>query len=143
MTEPVAVPTPSPTDQPYLSRRLNWVTQLARHAMMQPDATALRFLGQTTTWAQLHDRVERLAGALYRRGVRFGDRVLILMLNRTEYVESILAVNRLGAIAVPVNFRMTPPEIAYLVSDCQARFVITEPVLADELPARRARRRAS
>ena len=130
MTEPVAVPTPSPTDQPYLSRRLNWVTQLARHAMMQPDATALRFLGQTTTWAQLHDRVERLAGALYRRGVRFGDRVLILMLNRTEFVEAMLAANRLGAIAVPVNFRMTPPEIAYLVGDCQARVIVTEPVLA-------------
>jgi len=130
VTEPVAVPTPSPTDQPYLSRRLNWVTQLARHAMMQPDATALRFLGQTTTWAQLHDRVERLAGALYRRGVRFGDRVLILMLNRTEFVEAMLAANRLGAIAVPVNFRMTPPEIAYLVGDCQARVIVTEPVLA-------------
>ena len=48
------------------------------------------------------------------------------MLNRTEFIESFLAVNKLGAIAVPVNFRMTPPEIAFLVSDCQARVVITE-----------------
>ena len=122
---------PDSTTQPYLSRRFNWCNQLTRHAFMQPDATALRFMGKTTTWADLDRRVTRLAGALSRRGVAFGDRVLILMLNRTEYVESILAVNRLGAIAVPVNFRMTPPEIAYLVSDCQARFVITEPVLAD------------
>ena len=71
-----------------------------------------------------------LAGALRRRGVGFGDRVLILMLNRTEFIESFLAANKLGAIAVPVNFRMTPPEIAFLVSDCQARVVITEAVLA-------------
>ena len=97
---------------------------------MQPDATALRFLGRTTTWRELDARVTALAGALSRRGVTFGDRVLILMLNRTEFIESFLAINKLGAIAVPVNFRMTPSEIAFLVSDCQARVVITVSVLA-------------
>ena len=122
---------PSPTDQPYLARRQNWTNQLARHALMQPDTTALRFLGHTTTWGELDRRVTALAGALSRRGVGFGDRVLILMLNRTEFIESFLAANKLGAIAVPVNFRMTPPEIAFLVSDCQARVVITETVLAN------------
>lgn len=121
---------PDPTAQPYLARRQNWTNQLARHALMQPDATALRYLGKTTTWRELDERVGALAGALSRRGVGFGDRVLILMLNRTEYIESFLAVNKLGAIAVPVNFRMTPPEIAFLVSDCQAKVVITEAVLA-------------
>jgi fatty-acyl-CoA synthase len=121
---------PSLTEQPYLARRQNWITQLARHALMQPDATALRFLGHTTTWADLDRRVTALAGALSRRGVGFGDRVLILMLNRTEFIESFLAANKLGAIAVPVNFRMTPPEIAFLVSDCQAHVVVTEAVLA-------------
>jgi fatty-acyl-CoA synthase len=121
---------PSPTEQPYLARRQNWTNQLARHALMQPDATAFRFLGHTTTWGELDRRVTALAGALSRRGVGFGDRVLILMLNRTEFIESFLAANKLGAIAVPVNFRMTPPEIAFLVSDCRARVVITEAVLA-------------
>ena len=122
---------PDLTAQPYLARRQNWTNQLARHALMQPDATALRFLGHTTTWRDLDRRVATLAGALSRRGVGFGDRVLILMLNRTEFIESFLAVNKLGAIAVPVNFRMTPPEIAFLVSDCQAEVVITESVLAN------------
>ncbi|MFL6086470.1 MAG: fatty-acid--CoA ligase FadD5 [Mycobacterium sp.] len=121
---------PSPTEQPYLARRQSWTNQLARHALMQPDATALRFLGHTTTWGELDQRVTALAGALSRRRVGFGDRVLILMLNRTEFIESFLAANKLGAIAVPVNFRMTPPEIAFLVGDCQARVVITEAVLA-------------
>jgi fatty-acyl-CoA synthase len=117
-------------EQPYLARRQNWVNQVARHALMQPEKTALRFLGHTTTWRDLDDRVSALAGALSRRGVGSGDRVLVLMLNRTEYIESVLAVNKLGGIAVPVNFRMTPPEIAFLVGDCQARVVITEAVLA-------------
>jgi fatty-acyl-CoA synthase len=121
---------PPLTEQPYLARRQNWTNQLARHALMQPDATALRFLGHTTTSGELDRRVTALAGALSRRGVGFGDRVMVLMLNRTEFIESFLAANRLGAIAVPVNFRMTPPEIAFLVSDCQAQIVITEAVLA-------------
>ena len=123
--------TTDPTEQPFLARRQNWTTQLARHSLMQPDATALRFLGNTTTWRELDNRVTALSGALRRRGVAFGDRVLILMLNRTEFIESFLAINKLGAIAVPVNFRMTPPEIAFLVSDCQAKVVITESVLAN------------
>ncbi|ORA15220.1 MULTISPECIES: fatty-acid--CoA ligase FadD5 [Mycobacterium avium complex (MAC)] len=117
-------------EQPYLARRQNWVNQLERHALMQPNATALRFLGNSLTWGDLRRRVAALADALSRRGVGFGDRVMILMLNRTEFVESVLAVNMLGAIAVPLNFRLTPAEIAFLVQDCEARVIITEPVLA-------------
>lgn len=55
---------------------------------------------------------------------------MVLMLNRPEFMESVLAINMLGAIAVPLNFRLTAAEIAFLVQDCQARVVITEAVLA-------------
>ena len=55
---------------------------------------------------------------------------MVLMLNRTEFVESVLAANMIGAIAVPINFRLTPPEIAFLVEDCEARVMVTESVLA-------------
>lgn len=118
------------TEQPYLSRRQNWVTQLTRHALMQPNATAVRFMGRTITWAELHSRVKGLAGAFHRRGVGVGDRVMILMLNRPEFVETCLAATMLGAIAVPVNFRLTPSELAYLVEDCGAAVLVTEPTLA-------------
>lgn len=116
--------------QPYLARRQNWVNQLERHAMMQPDVPALRFVGNTMTWADLRRRVAALAGALSGRGVGFGDRVMILMLNRTEFVESVLAANMIGAIAVPLNFRLTPTEIAVLVEDCVAHVMLTEAALA-------------
>lgn len=116
--------------QHYLARRQNWVNQLERHAMMQPDAPALRFVGNTMTWADLRRRVAALAGALSGRGVGFGDRVMILMLNRTEFVESVLAANMIGAIAVPLNFRLTPTEIAVLVEDCVAHVMLTEAALA-------------
>lgn len=128
--EPHASQASHPTEQPYLARRQNWVNQLERHAQMQPQAVALRFMGRTLTWADLQRRVSALAGALSRRGVGFGDRVMILMLNRPEFVEAMLATNMLGAIAVPLNFRLTPSEIGFLVEDCEARVVVTEEVLA-------------
>ena len=129
MTAQLASHLTEATEQPYLARRQNWVNQLERHALMQPHGTALRFLGNTVTWAALQRRVVALADALSRRGVGFGDRVMILMLNRTEFVESVLAVNSLGAIAVPLNFRLTSAEIVFLVEDCEARVMITESVL--------------
>jgi fatty-acyl-CoA synthase len=55
---------------------------------------------------------------------------MILMLNRAEFVEAMLATNMVGAIAVPLNFRLTPPEIGFLVEDCEARVMVTEAVLA-------------
>ncbi|GGG18649.1 putative fatty-acid-CoA ligase FadD [Rhodococcoides trifolii] len=116
--------------QPDSARRNNWNNQVRRHALMNADGVALRFLGATTTWRELADRTDRLAGALHGRGVGFGDRVLILMLNRPDYLESVLAINALGAIAVPVNFRMTPPEVVYLAENSGSMLLITDATLA-------------
>ena len=63
--------------------------------------------------------------ALARRGVGFGDRVLILALNYPEYIEAVFGITALGAIAVPVNFRLTPPEVAYIVGDSGAKAIVT------------------
>lgn len=97
---------------------------------MKPGAPALRFEGRTTTWLELDERVTKLSNALHVLGVSTGDRVMILMLNRPEFVETVLAANRLGAVAVPVNFRLTPPELAFLVDDCGSAVLITEAALA-------------
>ncbi len=124
-----------PSDQPYAATRHHWMNWVARHALMQPEAVAFRYLGADTTWRALHERSTALAAALARRGVGTGDRVVTLTLNRTEFFETVLAVGALGAIAVPVNFRLTPPEVRWIVEDCGARVVVTEPAL---LPLARA-----
>ena len=67
------------------------------------------------TWAELHARVLSLAAVFADRGVGRGDRVAILMTNRPEFVECVLAANAIGAIAVPINFRLTPDEVAYVL----------------------------
>ncbi|MBB5913885.1 fatty-acyl-CoA synthase [Nocardia transvalensis] len=116
-------------DEPIRSRRNHWNNQIAAHALMRPEAVALRFRGQDTTWKQLHERSLAFADALARRGVGFGDRVLILALNYPEYLEAVFGINALGAIAVPVNFRLTPPEVAYIVADSGAKVVVTDSLL--------------
>ncbi|MEV5836653.1 fatty-acid--CoA ligase FadD5 [Nocardia sp. NPDC052112] len=116
-------------DEPIRSRRNHWNNQIASHAQMRPDAVAVRFRGVDTTWRQLHERSLKFADALARRGIGFGDRVLILALNYPEYLEAVFGINALGAIAVPVNFRLTPPEVAYIVSDCGAKAIVTDTML--------------
>ncbi|MEV6138622.1 fatty-acid--CoA ligase FadD5 [Nocardia sp. NPDC051990] len=116
-------------DEPIRSRRNHWNNQLASHAQMRPDAVAVRFRGVDTTWRQLHNRSLKFAGALARRGIGFGDRVLILALNCPEYLEAVFGINALGAIAVPVNFRFTPPEVAYIVGDSGAKAIVTDTML--------------
>ncbi|QIS23765.1 fatty-acid--CoA ligase FadD5 [Nocardia terpenica] len=116
-------------DEPVRSRRNHWNNQLATHARMRPDAVAIRYRGADTTWRQLHERSQRFADALARRGIGFGDRVLILALNHPEYLEAVFGITALGAIAVPVNFRLTPPEVAYIVADSGARAVVTDTLL--------------
>jgi fatty-acyl-CoA synthase len=108
------------------ARRNHWNTHLDRHAFMQPGAAAFHFEKGDPTWAELRGRVVTLAAAMARRGVEPGDRVAVLMGNRPEFVEVVLAVNRLGAIAVPINFRMTGPEAAYVLEDSGSRLVFTD-----------------
>ncbi|MGZ8176851.1 AMP-binding protein [Williamsia sp. SKLECPSW1] len=125
-TAAAAQPFPRDTE-PLISQRHTWVNQVRMHAIMRPDEFAIRHEGRSTTWRELESRMSRLAAALDERGVRFGDRVLVLTLNRVEFFETVLAVNALGAIVVPVNFRMAPPEVLHLVTDTAARAIVHEP----------------
>jgi len=112
------------------ARRCHWVNHLARHAHEQPDAVAFRFGGHSVTWRELEVRVGLLADAFARRGVGHGDRVLLLLTNRLEFVEAMFAANRLGAIAVPVNFRLSPAELTYIIGDSDPRIIVVEQLLA-------------
>ena len=120
------------------ARRNTWTAWVGTHAEMKPDAEAFRYRSRSTTWRELDDRIHRLASALARRGVGRGDRVMLLALNCTEFVETVLATGLLGALAVPVNVRLTPAEIAYLVGDCSPTLVVTDALLAPLVGAVRA-----
>lgn len=120
---------PTPIIPPAI-RRNHWMNHIRTQASRQPDAPMLKFLGETTSWSQMVDAMERISAALARRGVTAGDRVLLLTLNHPQTLMSIFAINNLGAIAVPVNVRMTPEEVAYIVEDSGADLVIVDAPLS-------------
>jgi fatty-acyl-CoA synthase len=105
---------------------VSWAHLLRRHAHLLPDKPAIRFEGRTLTFAELDRRIDRLAAALAARGVGAGDRVAILSGNRPEILETVGATARLGAIAVPINFRLVGPEVAFLLADSGAAAVVTD-----------------
>lgn len=111
---------------PAWSFRHHWMSQAAAHALTRPDKPALRHLGQTTTWAQLSRRSLQLAAALADRGVAAGDRVAMLTLNHPWFVESVFAANSLGAMAVPLSFRLAPLELDYVLADCTPSAIVVD-----------------
>ncbi|MGH3745050.1 MAG: long-chain-fatty-acid--CoA ligase [Mycobacteriales bacterium] len=112
------------------ARRLSHGEQLARVTRKNPHKPAFRFEGRELTFSQLDERVTRLAHALADRGVGSGDRVAILMTNRIEVVEGYFAANRLGAIAVPINFRLVADEVSFILGDSGAKALLVDAGLA-------------
>src|SRR5215471_15060593 len=108
----------------------HWVDHVARHAHAAPDRVAIRFEDRSITWSALNDRVRRVAAGFVAHGVEKGDRIAILMTNRPEFVEVALAANAIGAIGVPLNFRLAPDEAAYILSHSAAKVVVTDHLLA-------------
>ena len=85
-----------------------------------PDKTALIYGTQQQTYRQLSQRSEHLAAALSAKfNIQKGERVGLLSSNCIEMVEVMFALSRLGAIAVPLNIRLTAKELEFIVSDCQ------------------------
>ncbi|MFD0477077.1 AMP-binding protein [Nonomuraea thailandensis] len=91
------------------------------------DHVAITGPAGTLTYAQLAARVAELATGLRELGVRPEERVLLVMSDRPETVITILAVMRLGAIAVPVSTMYNGAELGDLVRDCRARLVVATP----------------
>jgi len=100
------------------------VNALRRAAQTSPDRIASVHQGRSWTWAQVQDRVARLAGVLRAHGVEPGDRVALLGWNSDRYLESVLAAAWAGAVIVPLNTRLAPPEIAYQVGHSGAKLFI-------------------
>jgi fatty-acyl-CoA synthase len=106
---------------------------LDRGRRAHAERTALVFGGEQRTHAALHDRAARLGAALAAGGVRPGGRVALLLHNGLEFPEALLACHRIGACAVPINFRLTANEVAYIFEDSGATALIAG-VRPDGLP---------
>ncbi len=122
--------TTQPT-RPMMQADVNWCAVLAHHATRTPDRAITIFEGETTTYRQMADRVAALAAGLRARGVGRGDVVGLLSYNCPEFLETLFAANHLGAIAMPVNWRLAAPEVRYILEHSEARALVCDAALIE------------
>src|SRR5262249_30608401 len=105
---------------------------IARNADFTPDKIALRFEGRSLTYAQFATRIALAARALKSSlGVARGDRVAILASNHPDYLVLLYACARLGAMLVPLNWRLATPEQMFILSDASVKVLVVEQAFAE------------
>ena len=105
---------------------------LAKRRLKTPDKPALiHGEGEVVTYRQLADGTDRVSALLWHRGVRKGDRVAFLGENCPEFIQVLFGAAQLGAVFVPINTRLAPPEITHVLTDSGARVLIHDAALAD------------
>ncbi len=110
---------------------LNWFAVLDHHAVRSPDRVMTVFEGRETTYGEMAHRSRALAAGLADRGVGRGDVVALLSYNCPEFLEAIFAANYLGAVAMPINWRLAAPEVRYILEHSRARALVCDEALVD------------
>ena len=105
----------------------SWVTG---RAALDGDRVALVEGATELTYEQFEQRTNQLARALLGLGVRRGDRVGVLLLNSVAFMEVVFATAKLGAIVVPINYRLRAPEVGYILADAGVDVFAYHPTLA-------------
>lgn len=99
---------------------------LRTHAAQTPDQPCLTFGAQTLSFAELNDRSSRTANALARLGIGQGDRVALVARNCLEHFELFFACSKLGAISLPLNWRLSAREVAGILADSTPAVLFVE-----------------
>ncbi|HWD55592.1 MAG TPA: long-chain fatty acid--CoA ligase [Acidimicrobiales bacterium] len=114
---------------------VNWFGVLAHHAERSPDRVMTVFGGEATTYHDMATRSMALAAGLHASGVGHGHVVGLLSYNCPEFLETVFAANYLGAIAMPINWRLAAAEVRYILEHSEARALVCDEALlglADE-----------
>lgn len=117
---------------------MNLAELLAQTARQFPDRPGLIQGERQWTWQQINQRVDAMVAALRHRGVTKGDRILVQSRNTLALFESCWVAFRMGCVWVPTNFRLMPPEIAYLGESSGAAVMFAERDFAEHVAAVRA-----
>jgi fatty-acyl-CoA synthase len=104
------------------SMNIAWWVQ--RWAELTPERPAIIFENQVISYNELCARADRTSCWLQSIGIEKGDRVAVMLHNCPEFLDLFLACSRLGAIFVPINFRVTSIELDYFITNCRPRLFI-------------------
>src|SRR5947207_1496281 len=109
---------------------VNLSSFIAFHAGRTPDRCALKYCGDDVTYAEFDTRIRRVGGWLAARGIGPGDVVAVLMKNSTAFLELAFATSHIGAVFLPINYRLSADEVGYIVGNSGARILIADQELA-------------
>jgi fatty-acyl-CoA synthase len=109
---------------------INLSSFIAFHARRTPERPALKYRGEEITYAAFDARVRKVAGWLDAQGIGAGDVVAVLMKNSAAFLELVFATSHLGAVFLPINFRLSRDEVRYIAGDAGARLLIVDEDLA-------------
>ncbi|MFP6772349.1 MAG: AMP-binding protein [Alphaproteobacteria bacterium] len=96
---------------------------IRRHARDHGDSVAVIFQGRETTYRQLDQRCDQVANGLVAAGIQRGQRIAILAKNTDLFYELLYGATKVGAVLAPINFRLAPPEVSYVINDAQAQLL--------------------
>lgn len=116
---------------PIMQPDVNWVSVLEYHALRQRNRALAVFGDQTVTYGEMLEWSQRIAAGLAGPGlgVGAGDVVGLLSYNNTEFLATIFAANLLGAIAMPINWRLAAAELQFILEHSQARALVCDATL--------------
>jgi len=114
---------------------MHFVQMLCRAAQINGNSRAIKDGSIERSWVEVEDRVARLAGALKAREVGEGDRVAILALNSSRYYEAQFAIGSADAVATPLNTRLAPDEIDFILTDSGAAHLLVDKTFVPMLAA--------
>jgi fatty-acyl-CoA synthase len=112
---------------------------LHRQLRLRRDHVAMTFAGRAFTYGQMSERVHRAANALLGLGVHKGERVAVLAHNSNHFLELYFANAHVGSVTTPLNYRLTPPELEYIINDSEAVAMIVAESLVPAIDSIRAR----
>lgn len=109
---------------------INLSSFIAFHARRTPDRSALKYRGEEISYAIFDARVRKVAGWLTTQGIGADDVVAVLMKNSAAFLELVFATSHLGAVFLPINFRLSRDEVSYIAGNAGARLLIADEELA-------------
>ncbi|MBR0869514.1 AMP-binding protein [Bradyrhizobium tropiciagri] len=105
---------------------INLSSFIAFHARRTPDRCALKYRGEDIAYADFDLRIRQAGGWLAARGIGPGDVVAVLMKNSTAFLELVFAASHIGAVFLPINYRLSADEVGYIVGNSGARLLIAD-----------------
>src|SRR4051812_40202021 len=109
---------------------INLSSFIAFHARRTPDRCALKYRGEEISYADFDGRIRRVGGWLASQGIDTGDVVAVVMKNSTAFLELVFATSHIGAVFLPINYRLSADEVGYILGNSGARILIADQELA-------------